>query len=86
MDVHGVGLWVAWEMVRNKRTRAKLRTEDKLVERLDRHLLDLGVVLGRIMDPVQIAPPLCIGQDECDELFEAFDDAIGRYERESGLG
>jgi adenosylmethionine-8-amino-7-oxononanoate aminotransferase len=86
MDVHGVGLWVAWEMVRNKRTRAKLRTEDKLVERLDRHLLDLGVVLGRIMDPVQIAPPLCIGRDECDELFEAFDDAIGRYERESGLG
>jgi adenosylmethionine-8-amino-7-oxononanoate aminotransferase len=85
MDVHGVGLWVAWEMVRDKGTRVKLRPEDKLVERLDRHLLDLGVVLGRIMDPVQIAPPLCIGRDECDQLFDAFDKAITRYEAELGL-
>lgn len=85
MDVHGVGLWVAWEMVRDKRTRTKLRPEDKLVEQLDRHLLDLGIVLGRIMDPAQIAPPLCIQQAECDQLFDAFDEAITRYEAELGL-
>jgi adenosylmethionine-8-amino-7-oxononanoate aminotransferase len=85
MDVRGIGLWIGFELVRDKRTRAKVRAEDRLPERMTNILNDLGVVITRMGETVQVAPPLCITREECDELFAIFDEAVTRFEREIGV-
>jgi adenosylmethionine-8-amino-7-oxononanoate aminotransferase len=85
MDVRGLGLWVGWEMVRDKATRKALTAQDRLVVSFTGHLADLGVLITRMGPTVQIAPPLTITPAECDELYARVDEAISRYEREIGL-
>jgi adenosylmethionine-8-amino-7-oxononanoate aminotransferase len=87
MDVRGIGLLIGFEMVSDKQERTSLGPRRELVERLHRHLNDLGVILGRtITEPLVIAPPLCISRSECDQLADAFAEAITRCERELGYG
>ena len=85
MDVRGLGLWVGWEMVRDKATRKALTAQDRLVVGMTNHLADVGVLITRMGPTVQVAPPLTITQAECDELYDRVDEAITRYEREIGL-
>ena len=85
MDSRGIGLWVGWEMVRDKATRVPLTAQDKLVQRLTGHLADLGVLITRMGTTVQLAPPLTITAAECDDLIARVDEAITRYEQEIGL-
>jgi adenosylmethionine-8-amino-7-oxononanoate aminotransferase len=85
MDVRGLGLWVGWEMVRDKSTRKALTAQDRLVVSLTGHLADLGVLITRMGTTVQVAPPLTITAAECDDLYSRVDEAISRYELEIGL-
>lgn len=85
MNVHGIGMWVGFEMVRDKKTRAKMRPEDKLVDRFTEILNERRVIITRMGDTVQVAPPLTTTRAECDEIADIFDHAIVQYQREVGV-
>jgi adenosylmethionine-8-amino-7-oxononanoate aminotransferase len=74
-DVRGIGLMAAVELVADRATRAPLPLGARGVDRLERELRHRGV-LCFADNPVIVAPPLTITDQDADELADAVAGAV----------
>jgi putrescine---pyruvate transaminase len=74
-DVRGIGLMAAVELVSDRATRAPLRLGTRGIDRLERELRQRGV-LCFADNPVIVAPPLTITDQNADELAAAVTGAV----------
>jgi adenosylmethionine-8-amino-7-oxononanoate aminotransferase len=74
-EVRGIGLMAAVELVSDRATRTPLRLGTRGIDRLDRELRHRGV-LCFADNPVIIAPPLTITDQDADELAAAAAGAV----------
>ncbi len=86
-EARGIGLIGAVELVRDKRTRAQFDPKLKVNARVTAHCQARGLILRPlVMDTVGICPPLVIGREELDLLFDrleaALDATLADLERE----
>jgi 4-aminobutyrate aminotransferase-like enzyme/aminoglycoside phosphotransferase (APT) family kinase protein len=85
-DVRGVGLALAVELVRNRRTR---EPADRETQRLLNLVRDEGVLFGsegRFGNVVKIRPPIVITAQQADLAVAALDKALGRLASEGCRG
>jgi adenosylmethionine-8-amino-7-oxononanoate aminotransferase len=77
----GLGLMGAIEIVKDRGTKEVFPKESKLAPKVTRIMRECGVLgnLGRAGE-IAIAPPLCITQDEVDELVDRIDSVITKIE------
>lgn len=74
-EVRGIGLMAAVELVSDRAARTPLRLGTRRVDRLERELRHRGV-LCFADNPVIVAPPLTITDQDADELAAAVADAV----------
>lgn len=84
-EVRGKGLMIGIEFVKEKNTKEPFSKEFNISSKVTSICLDEGLVVypgggsvdGVLGDHILIAPPINITSDECDELFEKLENAIG---------
>jgi len=74
-EVRGLGLMVAVELVEDRASRTPLPLRARDLDRLERDLRDRGV-LAFVDNPVMLAPPLVVTDEEIDHLVEATSAAV----------
>lgn len=74
-EIRGLGLMCAVELVEDRATRAPFRLGTRGLDRLDRALRDRGV-LAFADNPLILAPPLVITENETDELVRTAAEAV----------
>lgn len=75
-EVRGLGMMCAVELVEDKTTRIPLRLGVRALDRLD-HALRRRDVLCFVDNPLILAPPLVLTEDEADHLVEAISEVVG---------
>ena len=80
----GKGLLAGIELVRDRDTRERFPKEADLNGRLARAMTRRGL-LGRGMEVIPLAPPLCITRGEIDHMVAEIGGVIGDVEEELGL-
>jgi 4-aminobutyrate--pyruvate transaminase len=81
-DVRGIGLLAGVELVMDQREKASISAD---AGRKLRHYLKEEGVLTRVRSVLNLAPPLCISQEQVDWLVAVIDRVLGRFEKENGL-
>ena len=85
LDVRGVGLLLAVELVRDQVTREPFVPEDRVVDRLNESFKRRGLIL-RVSGPViNMGPPLCTTAADVDEIVHALDLSLWRLEGDLGI-
>ena len=85
LDVRGVGLLLAVELVRDRLTREPFVPEDRVVDRLNESFKRHGLIL-RVSGPViNMGPPLCTTTAAVDEIVHALDLSLWRLEGDLGI-
>jgi len=82
-DVRGLGLMLAMEMVVDRDTRAPFAPEAKVAEKLTSAFNKRGLLLraeGHAL--VHLTPPLCVTNDEIDEIVTAIDESLTDVEQQ----
>lgn len=74
-EVRGIGLMAAVELVDDPETRAPARLTARLLRRLDADLRARGV-LCFVDNPVMVAPPLVVSEEDVDRLVSAVSDSL----------
>jgi len=74
-DVRGLGLLLQVELVRDRQTRQTFAPDIDLGSVLDPILKKNGL-LSRVWGSIQVAPPLCITREECDEIVDIIDRSL----------
>lgn len=67
-DVRGLGMWLAIDFTRDKKTKAPFT--DDTVKRVVRRMKDLGVLSSSIGNAMEMAPPLITSRAELDRAAE----------------
>mgnify|MGYP002832322674 CR=1 FL=1 len=82
-DVRGIGLLLGVELVTDPDTRAGFPESFKIIDRMTDKFRRRGLLL-RMLDPqvLQMAPPLCVTQDEVDRIVSGVGSALSELERE----
>jgi putrescine aminotransferase len=75
-EIRGKGMWAAVDFTDDKATRAPLPGET--LDAIVRRTRELGVLVSRNGNAIEIAPPLIIGRDDLAAGIERFDQAIGQ--------
>ena len=83
-DVRGLGLFLAVQLVSDRRTKAPFPKDVKIVNRLNEKFRKNGLILRVGSEVISIAPPLCITREEVDQLVHALD--LSLWELEGDLG
>ena len=84
-DVRGIGMLMAVELVSDRNTKARFPKGLKIAARLNRIFKKYGLILRVRNEVINIGPPLCITQDEVDEIVHAIDLSLMDLETELGV-
>jgi len=84
-DVRGLGLLLAIELVKDKKTKEKFSPTDRVGERLTEKFREQGLILLALDWMVSFGPALCITRSEVDEIVVGVDRALGDMERELSM-
>ncbi|RDD62968.1 aspartate aminotransferase family protein [Ferruginivarius sediminum] len=91
-DVRGKGLLTAIELVADAETMQVLPPELNAYARVVELAYERGLIVysrrtrgGREGDHIMVCPPLIVTEEQLDELFESFTDALAAFAREAGL-
>ena len=85
LEVRGVGLLLAVELVRDRLTREPFAPEDRIVDRLNESFRRHGLIL-RVGGPVIIiGPALCTTTADVDEIVHALDLSLWSLEGDLGI-
>ncbi|MDX9821474.1 MAG: aspartate aminotransferase family protein [Syntrophales bacterium] len=79
-DVRGIGLFCAVEYVRDKRTKEPF--DDELTRRMNRRLLDLGLISRTRNSSTSLLPPLIFTRSDADEAVNIIEKVITETEKE----
>ena len=83
-DIRGLGLLAVVEVVKDRETRQRYGPEAKFSARVANWLFEKGVFL-RVSEVIQIAPPFVVSHEEVDQIVDAIDYALTRFESEVGV-
>ncbi len=82
-DVRGIGLLVAVELVTDRETRTGFPEDFKIVDRMTDKFRRRGLLLRMLSSQIlQMAPPLCVTEDEVDQIVTGIDSALSELETE----
>lgn len=84
-DVRGKGLYIGVEFVSDRKTKARFPEEAKISERMNAKLRKNGIFFWTDPNFLLIGPPLCITQEEVDEIVHAIDLSFWELEGELGI-
>ena len=84
-NVRGIGLFLAVELVSDRKTKAKFQSHHNIPARLNKKLQDRGLLYRASSEVLTIGPPLSISRDEIDEIVKAFSESFGEIESELGM-
>lgn len=84
-DVRGLGLLLAVELVSDRKTKAGFASEDRVPERLNEKFKKHGLIFRINSSILNIGPPLCITQEEVDEIVHVIDISLWELEGEMGI-
>jgi adenosylmethionine-8-amino-7-oxononanoate aminotransferase len=84
-DVRGLGLLLAIELVKDKKTKEKFSPTDRIGERLTEKFREQGLILLALDWMISFGPALCITRSEVDEIVVGVDRALGDMERELSM-
>ncbi len=84
-DVRGIGLLLGIEFVSDRDSKTYFPSDMKLGDRLTEKFHNEGLILRCAGQTVGLGPPLCITQDEVDQVVSGLDRAIGEVESEIGV-
>jgi putrescine aminotransferase len=73
-DVRGLGMWLAVDFTRDKKTKAPFT--DDTVKRVVRRMKDLGVISSAIGTALEMAPPLIASRAQLDRAAKVTADAV----------
>ncbi len=83
-DVRGIGLLLGFELVSDRKTKARFDPELKVSDRLTERFKAHGLILRSYSGIVNVGPPLCVTRDDVDEIVHAID--LSLWELEGDLG
>ncbi len=88
-DVRGLGLFIAVDLVKNKKTKAGFNTKEEkfagkplLIDKIGAELMKKGIFVQTWVSHFIIAPPLIITKEELDFVVEAFDEVLSIADQE----
>ena len=81
-DIRGQGLANGVILVRDRAKKELFPAAARLGSRLEKLLVDNGLILAKRESSLLIAPPLCITRDEVDEILSILDICLGIVEKE----
>lgn len=84
-DVRGIGLLLGLELVSDRESKAPFDESLQVSKRLTEKMRDRGIIMRFNAEKVTMGPPLCITEDDIDEIVDAMDGAIGEFESEISL-
>lgn len=84
-DARGIGLLLGLELVSDRESKAPFDESLQVSKRLTGKMRDRGIIMRFNGDKVTLGPPLCITEDDIDEIVDAMDGAIGELEGELSL-
>jgi adenosylmethionine-8-amino-7-oxononanoate aminotransferase len=84
-DVRGLGLFLAIELVSDRKTKAGFPADQKVPGRLNDKLKEHGLLYRAFGEVLNFGPPLCITRSEVDEIVHAFDLSLRELEGELGM-
>lgn len=76
-DVRGMGLMLAVDLVADKGTKAALPPSAKAGDRVFRKCIDHGVIVRPVGDRIVLSPPIIVAEDQCRQIVDAIEGAIG---------
>jgi len=82
-DIRGIGLMVAVELVKDRKTKEPFGKEADLDQRVRAKLREAGLLTRVHGGSIRFLPPLTISRDELDESIAIMDKAIGEFEKEA---
>ncbi|MGH2543207.1 MAG: aminotransferase class III-fold pyridoxal phosphate-dependent enzyme, partial [Ardenticatenaceae bacterium] len=81
-DVRGLGLLMAIELVKDRKTKERFPKETRIADRLNEKFRRHSLILRVSSEIISIGPPLCITRDEVDEIMHALDLTLWELEGE----
>lgn len=75
-EVRGVGLLGGIELVADKSTKAPFEMSQRIGAYLGEQAQQRGLIVRPIIDTIAFCPPLIIGEEEIDQMFERFSGAL----------
>lgn len=84
-DVRGIGLLLGLELVSDRENKTPFDETLQVSKRMTDKMRDRGIIMRFSADKVTLGPPLCITEDDIDEIVEAMDGSIGELEAELSL-
>jgi adenosylmethionine-8-amino-7-oxononanoate aminotransferase len=72
-DVRGLGLVLALELVKDRKTKEPFSTQDEFPKRLMRNCLDNGLCIRVVGHKLILSPPLIFTKENVDEAIDIFD-------------
>ncbi|MDA1348823.1 MAG: aminotransferase class III-fold pyridoxal phosphate-dependent enzyme, partial [Chloroflexi bacterium] len=84
-DVRGLGLLIQLELVSDREKKTRFPKEVRLPARLNEGFRKHGLILRAGGDTMAIGPPLCITEDEVNEIVHAIDLTLWEVEGQLGI-
>ncbi len=84
-NVSGLGLLLGIDLVSDGQEKTRFKADDKVGDRLTKAFHDRGLILKAAPSAITFGPPLCITQDEVDEVIQGVDESIAQVTREMNL-
>ncbi len=81
-EVRGLGLLTGVDFVADRDTRTRFSQEVQLAKRLEEAFQSERLFLRASNERMSVCPPLCVTQDEIDEIIAGIDRALSGVERE----
>jgi adenosylmethionine-8-amino-7-oxononanoate aminotransferase len=84
-EARGIGLWLAIEIVRDKKKKTPFPVQEDVVTELTLAARERGVIFRGRQTFVEFAPPLTISRSEVEEGLKGLDEALCEVEKKHGL-
>jgi adenosylmethionine-8-amino-7-oxononanoate aminotransferase len=83
-EARGIGLWLALEIVQDKKKKTPFPAKDNITFQLTLAGRDHGVIFRGMSNALEFAPPLTITRGEVEDGMKALDKALYDVERKMG--
>ena len=84
-NVSGLGLLLGIDLVSDRTEKTRFKAEDKVGDRLTKAFHERGLILRAAPSTITFGPPLCITEDEVDEVVQGVDESIAQVSGEMSL-
>ena len=84
-DVRGLGLLIGVELVMDRESKQRFPKNSGLAKRVNAAFRRNGLILQSDGNVVTVGPPICVTQDDCNDIIAGIDASLGDVETEMGV-